>query len=145
MSQVLPLLGGGSGLLAVIGGIIYAILNRRKISAEAAAAMNKAASIADDAVTKRMTALKDELWDALDVSEQRRRVMARMDNAIWTMRIRIERHADWDREVKTILERLLAALAEHNIDVSAKVHDPPSLDLSDVDFDFTIHPPKQQH
>lgn len=143
MMQLLPQLGGGAGLMTVIIGTVIALLQRRKISAEAAKTMNSAAAIADEAVAKRMRNLRDELWDALDISEQRRRVMNRMDRAIWTMRIRIERHGDWDREVKTILERLITALSEHNIDISATVHDPPSLDLSDVDFDFTIYPPGQ--
>jgi hypothetical protein len=140
--QLIAQLFGSSGITAVLGGGAYALFNRRKVSAESAKIANQAAKYADEAVAARMKSIRDELWDALDLSEQRRKVMSKMDNAIWTMRVRVERHAQWDQDIKMVLDRLLVALTEHNIDVLATVHDPPSLDMSDVDFDFTIHPPQ---
>jgi len=144
VNELIPLIGGGAGLFAVIAGAVLAVVNRRKISAEAAHTMNTAAQIADEAVTQRMKNLKDELWDALDVSEQRGRVITKMDHAIWTMRIRIERHANWDVEIKDLVNELIALLTEHSIAVSAHVHDPPPLDFSDLDMDFTIYPPRSR-
>lgn len=142
MTQWLSIVGGAGGLLTVIGGVVMALLNRKRTGAETAEMANRAAQIGVQMVDERMAHLRIELWDAMGLSDERRRVMGKMDRAISVMRLRIERHGEWDHKVKAAIEELRRVLAEHGIETHVTVEEPPSLDFSDIDFDFTIRPPK---
>ena len=146
MNELVSQLFLASGLWTVIGAVIVSILYRSKTRAEVKKMENEAAKIADETVTKRMQFLKVELLDTLGISEQRRRVMDKMDVAINSMRRRVQKHGDWDAQVTEVINGLVANLRERGIDVDAnrlRIDEPPSLDFSDIDFDFRIVPPTQ--
>lgn len=140
MSQAIIqwVLAGGLG--AVVIAVLNVLFNRRKLSADTAKTLNEAAQIANQAVDARMQNLRDELYDVMGLSDARRIAMGKMEVAIGIMRIRMERHATWDYKMKDAVEVLQQELREHGIPVDVSIADPPLLDFSDIDFDFSVKP-----
>jgi hypothetical protein len=131
-------LGGGLGILITL--VANALINRRKLSADTAKTLNQAAQIANQAVDARMQNLRDELYDAMGLSDARRITMGKMEVAIGIMRLRMERHATWDYKMKDAVDVLQMELRQQGIPVDVSIADPPPLDFSDIDFDFSVKP-----
>lgn len=141
MSQLI--LAGG--LWTVIGMVVAAFLYRNKNRAEASKMQGEAARIADEVFTQKMKTLKSELFDAWGISEERRRIMAKMDTAINIMRIRMERHSSWDQQVKDHINSLEDRLRISGVLVDgSSLGPPPPLTFEDIDFDFRIIPPSKE-
>jgi hypothetical protein len=126
----------GGGLWSVILLMASAVLYRSRTKAETAKIINEAADIADEAANRRLVNLRNELYDAMDLSENRRLQINRMYTAIETMRVRFELHVLWDLRVKQVLDVVQAEMVGKGMTLPLTIGDPPSLDFSDIDFDF---------
>lgn len=146
MNQLLSQLILAGGLWTVIGTVVVAILYRSKTRAEVRKLENQAAQIADETITKKMAILKQELFDSWGISEERRRVMGKMEEAISAMKRRVQLHGDWDNKVRDVISNMVEELIACGVHINESrlaLPEPPSLDFSDIDFNFRLTPPSQ--